>query len=594
MNESKPCKKTVTRRAKRPVPTIVLSLMCALAVIVSRSLTFPSAAQYRGLVFAYSDIFIVLASGIGGMGSGMLSFSLIFIAEFFRIDGNFSGLYTLSTYLILIIISARLAYDHFFCNIKKTVLSALFIAIALAFCWHLTFSMLFPEVLPTDPTNPQMFRNLSLLQLIPGAFAETLFASILIYLFLHKAPDSLKCELGSGWQYTKAYEERHHLGKKRQYVLGVRVTALSIGEALLLCIVAILFSDIQVAVSQNSKFCILLIAKLWKSNLQLGLTMICAAFPISYLFNMYVLKYVVFPINEMSFILERYFDGDSRCQDGFPDLQIHSRDEIEKLYHSLKKMTADLVDYLQTQKEKHRLEAEVQAAQRASKAKSDFLSSMSHEIRTPINAVLGLDEMILRESDNSTVRNYANDIQSSGKMLLSIVNDILDLSKIEAGKMEIIPTEYDTDVLVHDLVNMIAGRAQSKGLEFIVTIDEKLPVHLFGDDTRIKQCILNILTNAVKYTPSGSVTFSLSCEKKDDNHIMLTAQVVDTGIGIKKEDLQKLYAPFERIEEKRNKSIEGTGLGMSIVKRLLAAMNSQLIVKSDYGHGSDFSFTVEQ
>ena len=240
------------------------------------------------------------------------------------------------------------------------------------------------------------------------------------------------------------------------------------------------------------------------------------------------------------------------------------------------------------------LNRDIHAINAANEAKSAFLSNMSHEIRTPINAVLGLDEMIMRDTHEPEIKNYALEIQSSGKSLLSIVNDILDFSKIEAGKMEILPFEYDLSSTVNDLVNMIASRAEKKGLELKMNVDPKVPHCLFGDETRIKQCILNILTNAVKYTNKGSVTMNISFEKIDDSRIYLKAQVIDTGIGIKEEDLKKLFSPFERIEENRNRTIEGTGLGMSIVKSLLAAMGTKLDVKSVYGEGSDFSFVVEQ
>ena len=235
-----------------------------------------------------------------------------------------------------------------------------------------------------------------------------------------------------------------------------------------------------------------------------------------------------------------------------------------------------------------------EAADAANKAKSNFLSVMSHDIRTPINAVLGLDEMVLREAEDTNIRSYATDILSSGKMLLALINDILDFSKIEAGKMEIIPADYDLTTLIADLVNIIQSRADAKGLTFTVNVDEKIPARLHGDDTRIKQCALNILTNAVKYTHKGGVTMNVGFEKIDDSHITLSVQVIDTGIGIKAEDLQKLYSPYQRIEESRNRNIEGTGLGMSIVKSLLSAMGSQLVVKSVYGEGSDFSFAVRQ
>ena len=219
---------------------------------------------------------------------------------------------------------------------------------------------------------------------------------------------------------------------------------------------------------------------------------------------------------------------------------------------------------------------------------------MSHEIRTPINAVLGMDEMILREYNDPRLIQYAMNIQTSGRTLLSLINDILDFSKIEAGKMEIIPVEYDFSSDINDLVNMISPRAEQKGLSMIVNVNSELPHILYGDDIRIKQCILNILTNAVKYTEEGSVTMNIGYEKIDEDNIYLCAEVVDTGIGIKEEDIKKLYTPFERIEEERNRTIEGTGLGMNIVKQLLSLMDTQLEVKSIYGEGSNFKFRVKQ
>lgn len=235
-----------------------------------------------------------------------------------------------------------------------------------------------------------------------------------------------------------------------------------------------------------------------------------------------------------------------------------------------------------------------EAEKAANRAKSDFLSVMSHDIRTPINAVLGLDEMILRESGSPVIQGYASDIQSSGKMLLGLINDILDFSKIEAGKMEIVTADYDEGDVMADLVNIISPRAQAKDLSFIVNADASMPCLLRGDDTRIKQCTLNLLTNAVKYTHAGSVTLDIGWEKADDSHIIIKTRVTDTGIGIKEEDLKKLCSPYERIEESRNRNIEGTGLGMSIVTKLLAAMGSSLVVKSVYGKGSVFSFDVMQ
>ncbi|MCR5725158.1 MAG: response regulator [Treponema sp.] len=244
--------------------------------------------------------------------------------------------------------------------------------------------------------------------------------------------------------------------------------------------------------------------------------------------------------------------------------------------------------------ERERLQGEVAKSIAASQAKSAFLANMSHEIRTPINAVLGMDEMILRESDNKEILSYAANIKSAGTSLLAIINDILDFSKIEAGKMELLPENYDISSLIVDLVNMIDERSKKKGLEFILKSDEGLPKTLHGDSVRLKQCILNLLTNAVKYTQAGSITFTVGYKKLDKNLIALEVSVTDTGIGIKEQDMERLFSPFERIEEGKNKTIEGTGLGMSIVKKILAMMDTRLEVESTYGKGSNFHFTVKQ
>ncbi len=233
-------------------------------------------------------------------------------------------------------------------------------------------------------------------------------------------------------------------------------------------------------------------------------------------------------------------------------------------------------------------------AENASLAKSQFLSNMSHEIRTPINAVLGMDEMILRECKDKTIREYAENIRLAGNNLLGLVNDILDFSKIEAGKMDIIPVEYAVSSMLNDLVNMIRRRAEKKGLKFVVQVSESIPSILFGDEIRIKQVITNILTNAVKYTETGTVTLFVDYERQDEENILFNVSVRDTGIGIREEDIGKLFHAFERIEEERNRAIEGTGLGMNITQRLLTLMGSRLEVSSIYGEGSVFSFAVKQ
>ncbi|MBO4421706.1 MAG: response regulator [Lachnospiraceae bacterium] len=241
-----------------------------------------------------------------------------------------------------------------------------------------------------------------------------------------------------------------------------------------------------------------------------------------------------------------------------------------------------------------RLIESADAAVSAGKAKSRFLAQMSHEIRTPINAVLGMNEMILRESDDDSIKEYAANIQASGRNLLTLINSILDFSKIEEGKMEIIPVKYSTGELIETLMNSVAQRAEDKGLIFETHIGENIPSGLYGDDVRVAQVVINLLTNAVKYTNKGRVDLYISGDKKDNNTFALNVKVKDTGIGIKQEDLGKMFESFTRLEETRNRTVEGTGLGMSIVTRLLDMMGSSLKVDSEYGRGSEFSFTVDQ
>ncbi len=229
----------------------------------------------------------------------------------------------------------------------------------------------------------------------------------------------------------------------------------------------------------------------------------------------------------------------------------------------------------------------------ANKAKSDFLANMSHEIRTPINAILGFDTMIMRSAEDEKVLEYARDIASAGDSLLNIINDILDLSKIESGNMEIIPAEYDTAKLIGDIVNMVSLKIQDKGLKFELDVDSTIPSKLYGDDIRIKQVIVNLLNNAVKYTEKGSVTLQMTNVYSDDE-IVLRVRIKDTGIGIKEEDVENLFKKFKRIEESRNRSIEGTGLGISIVVQFLKLMGSELYVSSEYGKGSEFGFDICQ
>ncbi len=233
-------------------------------------------------------------------------------------------------------------------------------------------------------------------------------------------------------------------------------------------------------------------------------------------------------------------------------------------------------------------------AERANAAKSIFLAHMSHEIRTPINAVLGMNEMILRESCSDTIKDYARNIQNAGKILLSIINDILDLSKIESGQMEIVEKDYHLGKMLIDIENMVTMRAEENSLALHIQANPMLPEALHGDEQRIKQCIINFLTNSLKYTREGQVTLRVDFTDKDKDTIDLRITVTDTGIGIEEDKLAILFEPFVRLDRSKNEHIEGTGLGLSITKKLIDRMEGRLSVESVYGRGSVFSFTLPQ
>ena len=251
------------------------------------------------------------------------------------------------------------------------------------------------------------------------------------------------------------------------------------------------------------------------------------------------------------------------------------------LFHRMKKMSASL-------------KSQMEAANAANKAKGEFLANMSHEIRTPINAILGMDEMIIREASDEQIVEYATNIKQAGKSLLAQVNGILDYSKLEDGRMDIIPVEYDLATTINSFVTTASPRAKAKGLRLSLDIDENLPATLFGDDVRLAQLVMNLATNAIKYTEEGEVTFAIKEVSRQDNSIDIYFGVKDTGIGIKPEDMENLTVSFKRLDEERNRNIEGTGLGIPIVMKLLELMDSKLEVSSVYGKGSNFAFVLRQ
>ena len=260
-------------------------------------------------------------------------------------------------------------------------------------------------------------------------------------------------------------------------------------------------------------------------------------------------------------------------------------------------------DYHALQESNEKLKAAEREAIRANRAKSDFLASMSHEIRTPMNAVLGMDEMILRETEAGAditeeklgrIHGYGENIRDAGQVLLSIINDILDLSKIESGKMELVREKYHFAKLLREVNNVVRIRAEQKGLHYLVETDGDMPEYFYGDELRVRQILVNILNNAVKYTEEGSVTLSVTQKEREGNHIILRITVRDTGIGIRKEDMEQIFGAFQRVDKEVNHHIEGTGLGLSIVKQLILLVGGRIQVDSSFGEGSLFTVEIPQ
>ncbi|MGN0402213.1 MAG: PocR ligand-binding domain-containing protein [Acetatifactor sp.] len=268
-----------------------------------------------------------------------------------------------------------------------------------------------------------------------------------------------------------------------------------------------------------------------------------------------------------------------------------SEEQLQKAVEFIDTVTHSISDMADKAYQLEHAKAEVEYA---AKLKADFLANMSHEIRTPMNGVIGMAELALREELPAEAREYINQIKVSGKTLLTIINDILDFSKIESGKMELTEDEYEPLSIVNDVTNVVLTRIGDKPVELVVDVDHNLPSKLWGDNIRIKQILLNIANNAVKFTQAGSVFISLGFEWTTENSIELKVKIQDTGIGIKEEDIKKLFRSFQQVDSKRNRQVEGTGLGLAISKQLVELMKGEVGVESTYGEGSTFWFRIPQ
>ena len=564
----------------------------------------------------------LLLGGLYGYVLAYASFVVTFLTALFMGMGT---PYDMSIYLVATTCFALFAQYFFFGTWKKTLIAA---AGTLLCTSVIEFACL--TVLASDAYNFSMLQNLGM-YVSRDAFVIFVMAFFLFF-FFNKTPDIIKLIFPIGTGYTKAFQENELIHRKlRKTRVSAKITGIIIGIELILGLfvavfVIALFPDMKHMMAKNiagnnrpeqvqredgeEEFDEEALAGKIQEleyvmdntaiayDIKMVLLMLCIGVPLGGFANFYTKMTIGGPLGDLSDFMYEFANADDDKKKGYGEsvdsLRVRTRDEIGVVYESARTMVHSIEEYIGRMEEEQKLQTELEVAKKASEAKSSFLSNMSHEIRTPINAVLGMNEMIIRESTDPKIEEYAQNVKNAGNSLLGIVNDILDFSKIEAGKMDIITAEYHLSSVVNDLVNMVSSKARDKGLELEVNVDRKIPGRLIGDEIRIKQCVTNVLSNAVKYTETGKVTMDVSYRKDEGNYIYLGFRVKDTGIGIKQEDLQKLFSPFERIEEIRNRSIEGTGLGMSIVKKLLALMDTKLEVKSVYGEGSDFFFEVRQ
>jgi len=581
------------------------------------------------------DIPIILTTGLLGPFYGII---VVYITFIYKAFSDTRYLYMMFVFMMAVLLTSHMTSHRWYKSIKKTLLSAIYLSLILGSMWWFLVNRIGDvSIIDTE----------FLLYIIYflGILPEAVISSFVLYFIFTKTNDKIRSYIPAGKFYLDNNYE-----KIQQAKLTSRLTIMITLDCVIMSIFAAFASDFLiptlapdvltfpsssgtigisdvfspyeygvvdapqlVSLDEGASFNLdAILTPVSYSvfvynkhgiayNIRLIMLIMNIGIPIGLITQYYAQKNIARPIvllrNAASAFNYENIDEKTLLENvqKIDNINISVGNEIDELHNSIKHAAHFMVNYIDFIRQEQKLESELQIARQANLAKNSFLSNMSHELRTPINVILGMDEMILREyGDDENIRLYAGGIQMSGKTLLSLVNDILDFSRIESGKMEIIPVQYDLSSLVSDLYNMISVKAQEKQLLLDIIVDEKTPHLLYGDDIRLKQCILNLLTNAVKYTEKGKVTLSIGYENIDEKNILLKVKVTDTGIGMKKEEIDKLFTPFERLDERRNRTIEGTGLGMSIVSNLLSMMNSKLIVESEYGKGSTFSFAVIQ
>ncbi|MCR4588221.1 MAG: response regulator [Lachnospiraceae bacterium] len=568
---------------------------------------------------------VIITASICGYVPAMACVITLFIYK----AATFSDLaYTTFVTMLMVVVSDHCSRNYWFASRRKTFLSGGIMAVLSGSAWgillELSLGIHFLEL------SPYRILLYSIHQL-----PCCMFAAVTIYIFFRITPDKWKYFYPMGRRYQKKYLEDIKVNGPRRWHsrLSAKITYMIVVESAFLCILSAFSANILIPMfidltaNGNSLPAMSVIndspveivsttileyslslreglmpinstvsANVFALDLRIVMLVLSAVVPLASFTNYYAQQRISKPIRKMSSVLRSLKISDDMQTDitKFTDLNINTHDEIEELFMVACNIAYLMQDFISTEREKKQLTYALESAEAANEAKNAFLSSMSHEIRTPINAILGMDEVIIRDTHEKETLRYANDIRNASKTLMAIVNDILDFSKIEAGKMSLVEVEYDLTSIINDISGMASVQARKKNLTFHVEVNEDMPHILYGDEVRIKQCMVNLVNNAIKYTDKGSVTMRLDYRKLDDSRMLLKFEVQDTGVGVRPEDIDRMLAPFERIEEEKHHATEGSGLGMSIVQNLLHMMHSMLSIHSNYGQGSTFGFNVEQ
>lgn len=576
-------------KQKRPVHSQVMAiLVCSVFTIID------IASGYHFLAFSVGSATITFAHFLPMLLFGIMGYldGMIFLIIQFFAFGIFAFEESYLSFITMLMCAAIyfISRGRWLLSWKKIAISTVFMSLMYGNFWlPIVFSLMKGEIMiPSIKEEICYFF---------AAMPELLIALTLARIFFLKLDDKYKNMVYMGQFYTKFYkEEVMPSGLDRRSKLGKQVTIGLTIDLLVIIIATIVLNGVvwgnyatQMAMRDHGG-----------NPTQVIISMILML--LSLVVPIVIISYYVFQQMTIQpiFRLTEYIKGYSETIDSTREEYTESleavkpgtTDEIWELYCSTGRLVTDTTNYIKRLRKEQQLEEDLEMEKAANEAKSQFLSNMSHEIRTPINAVLGFDEMIIRETRERGTLKYATDIKTAGETLLQLINDILDLSRIESGRLEIEDRKFDLSEMLNGLISMADVQASNKGLQLMTHINPDIPSFLRGDEMRVRQCAMNILSNAVKYTEEGTVTLNVDYLTIDSHTIELTIQVTDTGIGIKKEDLERIFTPYERLEEGLERHIQGTGLGLDIVRRILEKMGSRLEVRSIYGEGSTFFFTL--